>query len=124
MVKKKNLICWVCGKKKKPYFKFMTDDILSILRHYQAREKGEICEKCDTYFILTGEFKDATDEEMEVAKISRGFANKMLEWWIKDKPLDPDLLDSNREWEGTEAIAKWSRENYFKKKRTLEGSDR
>lgn len=115
-MKKKQLICHVCKKPKKPYFKFMIDDVFSIMRHFQAREKGEICERCDTYFALTGEFKDATNEEMEVAKLSRRFANQMLEWWTKDKPLDLDDLDSSRVWDGTESIAKWSRENHFKKK--------
>jgi hypothetical protein len=106
--------CWVCGKEKKPYIVFMNDDIFNYLTYEHAREKGPICERCDKYFAMTGEFKDATDEEFELAIQSRKFAHKMLEWWQKDEKLNVDE-PSPREWEGTEPIAKWYRETELEK---------
>lgn len=80
-----------------------------------AREKGEICERCDRYFAMTGEFKDATEKEFEDAKKSCEFARMMSAWWEKDKKLYPDCTESNmRDWEGTASIASWCRE-YLKK---------
>ena len=106
--------CHVCGKEKKPYTVFMENDIFSLLQYHRAREDGEICERCDRYHAMTGEFKDATNEEFEIAKKSAWFANMMMKWWIKDKELtttEIDNLDENkRDWEGTALIAKWCRE--------------
>ena len=45
MIKKEKIICHVCGKIKKSYTIFMNNDIFSLIKHYQAREKGEICER-------------------------------------------------------------------------------
>ena len=114
MVKKKK-ICHVCKKEKKPYHKFMVSDFLSIMTHFQAREKGEICERCDTYFVMTGEFKDATKEEFEVAEQACKFARDMLKWWEKDRKMNPDSIDNLREWDGTNDIAKWYRKEFSSK---------
>ena len=104
------LICHVCGKEKKPYLVIMNSNILSFMKYEQAREKGEICERCDHYFAMTGEFKDATEQEMKLAEESMKFAFAMQEWWEKDKPLTEE--DSTREWGGIEFISKWFREKY------------
>ena len=110
MVKEKQkVICHVCGKEKKPYVVLITDDIFSYLQYKQAREDGEICQRCDQYYAMTGEFKDATEEEFELAKKSCEFARNMLKWWEKDKKLDADG-ESLRAWEGTALISRWFRE--------------
>jgi len=101
--------CHVCGKIKKPYIVFMNEDILNYLNYKNARKDGPICDRCDKYYAMTGNFKDATEEEFELAIQSRKFANKMLEWWQKDEKLNVDE-PTFRDWEGTETIAKWFRE--------------
>ncbi len=101
-------ICHVCGKEKKPYEVFMDDNILSYMNHTQAREKGPICERCDRYFAMTGEFKDSSEKEFENAKEASKFARNMRDWWEKDKKMECDG-DSLKEWEGTFAISKWLR---------------
>ena len=101
-------ICHVCGKEKKPYTVFLKNDIFSLLKYEQAREDGAICERCDRYFAMTGEFKDALEEEFEIAKKSVWFANMLLKWWEKDEKMSEDK-DNKRDWEGTEIIAKWCR---------------
>ena len=106
---KQKVICHVCGKEKKPYVVFMKDDIFSWLQHKQAREDGEICQRCDQYHAMTGDFKDATESEFELAKKSCEFARNMLKWWEKDKKLDIDGK-SFRAWEGIARISKWFRE--------------
>lgn len=112
-------ICHVCGKEKKPYVVFLNNDVLSLISHEQAREDGEICKRCDSYFAMTGEFKDATEKEFKIAQESLKFASMMLKWWEKDKKLYagepddylPENFDENkRNWEGTHAISKWYRE--------------
>ena len=120
-------ICHVCKKEKKPYLKIMDSDIFSFMRHEQAREEGEICERCDNYFAMTGEFKDATEEEFEVARKSVHFASAMLRWWQKDKKFDlgepddyysiGDSDENKRYWGGTHDIAKWYRDEYLEVKK-------
>lgn len=106
-------ICHVCGKEKKPYHVFLDNNVLSIMEHYQAREKGPICQRCDQYFAMTGEFKDATDEEFELARKASHFAHAMSKWWTKDKPLDVDDYDGDpREWEGTAKLKEWYRKEF------------
>jgi len=105
----KKEICHVCGKEKKPYTVFMEDSIFSFLNYEQARENGAICERCDKYFAMTGEFKDASEEEFELAKKSVEFARMLLKWWEKDEKMSEDK-DNKRDWEGTETIAKWCRD--------------
>ncbi len=122
---KEKKICHVCKKEKKPYLKIMDMDIFSFLKHEQARQEGEICERCDNYFVMTGEFKDATKEEFEVARKSVHFASAMLRWWQKDKELysgEPDDYysvgdsdENKRDWGGTHDITKWYRDEYSKK---------
>ena len=102
-------ICHVCGKEKKPYIVFLkNDDIFSLLKYEQAREDGAICERCDRYFAMTGEFKDASEEEFEIAKKSVWFANMLLKWWEKDEKMSEES-NNKRDWEGTETITKWCR---------------
>ena len=86
MVKEK-LVCHVCGKEKKPYAVILDNNILSFLRYESAREDGEICQRCDQYYAMTGEFKDATEQEFENAKKAIRFTQTMLRWWEKDKKL-------------------------------------
>ena len=113
------LICHICGKEKKPYVVFLTDNVLSMIQHQHAREDGEICQRCDQYFAMTGEFKEATEKEFEIAKRSAWFSNMMLKWWEKDNamitPDDDELYEmednrNKRDWEGTALISKWCRE--------------
>lgn len=104
-------ICHVCGKEKKPYVVFLKDDIFSLIHYEQAREDGEICQRCDQYFAMTGEFKDATKKEFELAKKASRFAYTLSKWWTKDKPHNVDGNDT-REWEGTVGVAKWYRKEY------------
>ena len=61
---------------------------------------------------MTGEFKDATEEEFEVAKKAAEFSRVMSNWWQKDKKIDLEEEESSREWPGTVAFAKWYREEY------------
>ena len=105
----KKEICHVCGKEKKPYMVIMDSCILSYLTYKQAREKGPICERCDRYFAMTGEFKDASEKEFENAKKASKFSRNMRDWWEKDKKIEFEG-DMSREWEGTYAIAKWLRD--------------
>ena len=101
-------ICHVCKKEKKPYTVFLKNDIFSLLKYEQSREDGAICERCDRYFAMTGDFKNASEEEFEIAKKSVWFANMLLKWWEKDEKMSEDK-DNKRDWEGTEIIAKWCR---------------
>lgn len=101
-------ICHVCGKEKKPYLLIVDNNILSFIEYEQAREDGPICERCNSYFAMTGEFKDATEEEFEIAKQAAWFARMMLRWWEKDGKMNPDL-PAMRDWEGTTSIATWCR---------------
>jgi len=106
-------ICHVCKKDKKPYVVFMDSNMLSYIEYEQAREKGPICERCDNYYAMTGEFKDATNEEFEIAKKAAWFARTMQKWWEKDNKLkaEEDLMPENmRDWEGTASLARWCRE--------------
>ena len=106
-------ICHVCKKEKKPYIKFMDSNIISFMEHDRAREKGEICERCDNYFAMTGEFKDATEEEYKLVQKASRFANAMHKWWTKDEPLDIDGHDGDsRKWEGIVMIAQWYRDQF------------
>ena len=108
-------ICHVCKKEKKPYTLFIKNDIFSFLQYKHAREDGEICQRCDQYHAMTGEFKDATKEEFEIAKKSAWFARMMLKWWEREEKLETneelgDIKSVNmREWEGTATIANWCR---------------
>jgi hypothetical protein len=110
--------CYVCGKEKKPYTIIMKNNILSFIKYNQAREDGEICERCNQYFAMTGDLKEATEQEFENAEKAVWFAKMMLKWWEKDKKLlvidDKDNLSSieinvTKHWEGTEIIAHWCR---------------
>ncbi len=115
-------ICHVCKKGKKPYHKFMNMDVFNIIQHHQAREDGSICERCDTYFALTGEFKEPTDEELRLAQKSVRFAKVMLKWWEKDNKMDigdpediyamPDEEKNKRSWGGLVDVAKWYRKEF------------
>ncbi|HDK42156.1 MAG TPA: hypothetical protein ENG87_02150 [Candidatus Pacearchaeota archaeon] len=104
----KKEICHVCGKEKKPYTVFLKNDIFSLMQYEQAREKGSICERCDKFFAMTGKFKDATEEEFEIAKKSSWFANMMFKWWTKDEKISEDK-DNKRDWEGISLITSWCR---------------
>ena len=104
----KKEICHVCGKEKKPYTVFLTNDLYSFLQHESAREDGPICERCDKYHAMTGEFKDATEEEFNIAKKAAWFAHIARRWWEKDEKINPDK-ENLRDWEGTTLIAKWCR---------------
>ena len=107
---RKKLICHVCKKIKKPYTIIMDGSIISMAKYIDAREDGEICERCDKYYAMTGEFKYAIKEEFECAKEASKFAQMMLKWWEKDKKMkveEPEL--HVRTWEGTETIARWYR---------------
>ena len=112
----KKSICHVCGKIKKPYMVFLDSDVLSIIKYQNAREKGEICQRCDQYYAMTGKFKDATKEEFEIAKKSAWFANMVQKWWEKEQELEFDEAKGDiesvnmRSWEGTELIASWCRD--------------
>lgn len=128
-------ICHVCKKEKKPYTVFLTDSLLSIIEHYTAREDGPICERCDKYHAMTGEFKDATEKEFEIAKKAAWFTMMMSRWWKKDKELvviddkdNPILTDvektekeNSRGWGGKEDIAKWCRAELTPKIKKQEG---
>jgi hypothetical protein len=107
-------ICHVCGKEKKPYNVILDDNIISYIKYELAREDGAICERCNRYFAMTGEFKDASEEEFEIAKKSCWFANMFLKWWEKDKRISI-CEDNERDWGGTEEITKWCR-NYLSQK--------
>lgn len=123
MTSKNKIICNVCGKEKKPYFILIKNEILSFLRYKSAREKGEICKRCNQYHAMTGELKDATVEEFKLAVRSVDFAGAMMQWWEKDKRIvvindddNPVLTDieatrneNKRIWEGKEEIARWYR---------------
>ncbi len=113
---KQKEICHVCKKPKEDYIVFMKKDMFSILEHQQAREDGPICERCDSYFAMTGGFKEASDVEFELAKQAAKFARDMLKWWQKDERILVDAITESenefknmREWTGTCAIAKWYR---------------
>lgn len=123
-------ICHVCGCEKKPYLVIMENDFVSFIQYNEARREGAICERCDHYYAMTGEFKNATDEEFKIAELSCWFAHRMLEWWEKDKkngiiddkdnPLFVDIKATEKEnmrvWEGTYDIAKWMRGHLAKQK--------
>ncbi len=107
-------ICHVCGRIKKPYVVFMKADIFSFLQHDQAREDGPICERCDNYHAMTGEFKDATKEEYEIAKKAAWFSRMMLKWWEKDKKMGDDEETNKRGWGGTVNLTRWCRKELTK----------
>ncbi len=111
--KKPKEICHVCGKEKKHYVVILDNSHFSLIHHEMAREKGPICERCNQYFAMTLEFKDATEEEFENAKKGGEFARYMLEWWTNDKDFEFEG-DNSREWGGTHDIAKWLREKMNK----------
>jgi hypothetical protein len=120
-------ICHVCGKEKKPYTVFLKNDIISLITYEQNREDGPICERCDRYAAMTGEFKDATEEEFKNAEKAVWFASMMLKWWSKDKKMyvspglyfdiEKESKENSRDWEGTDAIARWCREQLNHKSR-------
>lgn len=103
-------ICHVCRKEKEPYTVILKDDLLSFLQHEQAREDGPICKRCDQYYAMTGELKDSTKKEFETAQKAIWFARMMLKWW---GDINPDK-ENFRDWEGTNNIAKWCREELNK----------
>lgn len=113
-------ICHVCKKEKKPYLVIFDDNIFSYLNHEHAREYGPICQRCDQYYAMTGEFKKATKEEFKIAKKSAWFSWMMLKWWEKDEKLgawkdEPFEKRDLREWDGTQPIAEWCRKELSKK---------
>ena len=113
----KKVYCHVCKREKKPYTVVVNNNIFTYLDYLHAREDGEICQRCDSYYAMTSEFKDATEEEYKKAKIASWFAHMVNKWWEKDKPLNGHNIDEDnfeedkRDWEGTVMIAKWCREN-------------
>jgi hypothetical protein len=118
-------ICHVCGKEKKPYTIIMGSGIFEMIQYQHAREDGPICERCDKYFAMTGDFKDATDEEFTNAEKAQWFANMMLKWWQKDREMkvpkgeelwQPEPEENKREWGGTHFIAEWCRDQLNKVK--------
>ncbi len=110
-------ICHVCKKEKKPYTLFIKNDIFSIIHYQEARAEGPICEKCDSYSAMTGEYKEPTEEEYKIAKKAAWFANMVKHFWEKDEKLvtpPEEGLDvrkdkNQRTWEGTAMIASWCR---------------
>ena len=114
--------CHVCGREKKPYVVLLDNNILSYMLYEQAREDGPICQRCDQYYAMTGEFKDPSEEEFRVARDSVMFARLMHEWWTKNSPLDPDG-PSLRDWDGTRNIARWYRERTLEPKTKPEGGE-
>lgn len=109
----KKEICHVCGKLKKPYIVFLTNNIFSIIDHHAARRDGPICERCNKYYGMTGEFKDATDKEFKIAEDAKEFSRIVFRWWFKDKEEKFDNFN-NREWPGMIELANWYRK--FKEK--------
>ena len=103
-------ICHVCKKEKKPYSVFIDSSIFSFICYKRAREDGPICQRCNDYYGMTGEFKDPTDKELMIARDSVRFANDVLRWWEKDGKMDLDSPCEKRAWVGTKALAKWYRE--------------
>lgn len=76
----KKILCYVCGKEKKPYMVFITkNDIIGMSRHLRVREKGEICEQCDRYHAMTGILKEPTDKEYNDA------IKEQKKKWVKKK---------------------------------------
>jgi hypothetical protein len=63
--------CHVCGNDKEPYEIYLKSDILWLMehekQHKEAREGGEICERCDRYHAMTGILAAPTDEEFNQA---------------------------------------------------------
>jgi hypothetical protein len=109
--------CHVCGKEKKPYIIVMNSDSLSIAEYLVARESGPICERCNKYYGLTGEFHDASESEFENAEKASWFAQMLLLW--KDKKLIPESetdFENLRDFPGTSDAAKWLREKLNKEK--------
>ena len=99
-------ICHVCKKEKKPYTVILTNDIFSLMSYEMAREDGPICQRCDQYYAMTGDFKDATDAEFKVAKEAVKFANLVADLWKDD--------NVKSEWLGTEHIKHWYRKKVKK----------
>lgn len=64
--------CHVCGNPKEPYEVYLKNDLLSIMnherQHKEAREGGEICQRCDSYHAMTGILKEPTDTEFKEAR--------------------------------------------------------
>ena len=121
MSEKNKKICHVCGKEKKPYTVLLRNNALDMITYLSAREKGEICQRCDQYHAMTNEFKDATDKEFKDAEKAREFASMMFKWWTKDNELycgnsyEKYKVDDKRDWEGTAGISEWAREYLSKK---------
>ena len=95
MVKKEKIKCHVCGKEKKPYIVILDNNILSLHSHFEARKDGEICERCDQYFAMTGELKASTDKEFEIAKKASWFARMVLAWWEREYKLNNEVDDGD-----------------------------
>lgn len=107
-------ICWVCKKEKKPYLVFLKDDIIDYLTYLDARKNGEICERCDKYYAMTGEFKDSTEEEFNLAVDAIKFAYRLRDLFEEDKLLDSEK-ENKLEWKGTKNISSWYRNKYQEK---------
>ena len=102
--------CHVCGQLKKPYTIIMNTNVFSIIKYKAAREDGPICQRCDQYYAMTGEFKNASQAEFENAKKAAEFARLMLAWWEKDEKLHyEENTENRREFPGTESWARWAR---------------
>ena len=116
------LICHVCKKEKKPYTVIMNTSPLSLATYFTAREDGEICERCDNYYAMTGVFKDATKEEYAIAEKAAWFSHKVLKWWEKDKKMDDadDESKHKRVWEGTDRIIQWYNDKFRNEKEAKE----
>jgi len=71
--------CHVCGKDKKPYYIYLKNDLFTLMfhdkQHEEAREGGEICERCNSYHAMTGILKEPTDKEFEEARQKAGSRN-------------------------------------------------
>ncbi len=100
--------CHVCKKEKKAYTVLLNNDLFSYLCYESAREGGEICQRCDQYYAMTGELKESTKEEFKKAEEACKFAQMMFQWWTRDRQLD--CGNNIMQWEGINEIAKWYRE--------------
>lgn len=111
-------ICHVCKKEKEPYTLVISNSILSYITYLDARKEGPICKRCNKYYGFTGEFKEPTDEELQLAQEAITFAKNVSRWWQEQRPNHCAKDDSftEREWPGTRALFQWYRDNAQKKK--------
>lgn len=96
----------------------MNNEAMSYAMYLVARGPGPICERCNTYYGMTGEFHDASDKEFENAEKAVVFASNLSAWWTKDQKLVVDSVGTEnfRDWPGTNDAAKWLRQKLNKEK--------